>query len=164
MDILYLNPTETARRRSSSNNTLSLWLYQVTENEHLKNQPVTRSNGPNSFNEIPLALNLYYLVTPFGPTDGNPNGELLLLGKVMQAMYDNPTLIVQAPLNNVFEELRVILCRLTLEELTRIWEALKEPYRLSVCYQIRVTRVDSNRIQQGARVVEAHSVYGETPV
>ena len=44
---------------------------------------------------------------------------------------------------NIAEELRIIFCRLTLEELTRIWDALREPYRLSVCYQVRVSRICS---------------------
>jgi hypothetical protein len=161
MDLVFTNPTETARRRSSTNK-LSMWLYQITENEYLKNQPPLRGNGHTSQQDPPLALNFYYLITPFGPTDGSPDAELLLLGKVMQVMYDNPTLFVQSPADNVFEELRVILCRLSLEELTRVWEALREPYRLSICYQVRVTRVDSSRIAQKARVVQADHDYGNT--
>jgi hypothetical protein len=162
MDIVFTNPTETARRRSSSNK-LSLWLYQVTENEFLKNQPPARGNGHNSLQETPLVLNLYYLVTPFGPTDGTTDGELRLLGKLMQVFYDSATLYVQSPSDNIFEELRLILCRLSLEELTRIWEALREPYRLSVCYQVRVAHIDSSRIPEGARVVESNSDYGSVP-
>lgn len=162
MDIVFTNPTETARNRSSRT-TLSVWLYQVTENEFMKNQPPARANGHTALAETPLALNLYYLITPFGPTDSAPDRELQLLGKVMQVMYDNATLMVRVPADNVFEELRVILCRLTLEELTRIWEALRESYRLSVCYQVRVTQIDSARVETKARVVQSDSLYGEVP-
>ncbi len=69
----------------------------------------------------------------------------MLLGKTMQILYDNATIFLEDAASNIFEELRVIFCRLTLEELTRIWESLREPYRLSVCYLIRVTRIDSRR-------------------
>jgi hypothetical protein len=155
-NIVFANPTEAIR---DSDNQLSLWLYQVTENEFLKNQPVTRGNGHTSTQETPLALNLFYLITPLPPS--GEAFDLLLLGSAMQAMYDNAILVIRNPANGVNEEVRIILCRLSLEELTRIWEALREPYRLSVCYQVRVTRIDSRRIPQNARVVESHSNYGD---
>ena len=62
--IVFTNPTETHQQPS---NRLSLWLYRVTENEFLKNQPATRANGANSTRPAPLALNLDYLVTPVRP-------------------------------------------------------------------------------------------------
>lgn len=150
--IVFKNPTETAR---DSDNRLSLWLYQITENEFLKNQPMLRGNGHDTAQFPPLALNLFYLITPFAPA-GDPESEQLLLGKTMQVLYDNATVLLRDTTKGeeVAEELRIIFCRLTLEELTRIWEALQEPYRLSVCYQVRVTRIDSHRKPSHARVVE----------
>jgi hypothetical protein len=56
-----------------------------------------------------------------------------------------------------------VLCRLTLEELTRIWEALREPYRLSVAYQVRVTHIDSERTLGSGRVQEGQRDYGSVP-
>src|SRR5687768_1169162 len=135
--IVFRNPTETAR---DSANRLSLWLYQIAENEFVKNQPMLRANenGRHTTTQFPpLGLNLFYLVTPFAPSG---EADHLLLGKTMQVFYDNATILLQDIDNAIAEEVRVILCRLTLEELTRIWDALKEPYRLSVCYQVRVTR------------------------
>jgi hypothetical protein len=161
--IVFKNPTETAQ---DSANRLSLWLYQITENEYVKNQPMVRSNGRNAggagnkhsaLQFPPLALNLFYLVTPFTPSG---ESDQLLLGKAMQLMYDNATILLQNPADGIAEDLRIILCRLTLEELTRIWEALQEPYRLSVCYQVRVTRVDSARTQTQPRVVELDAAFG----
>jgi hypothetical protein len=146
--IVFSNPTQAAR---DSANRLSLWLYQITENEFMKNQPPSRANGHQTLQFPPMALNLYYLVTPFA-TDGE--SDHLLLGKTLQALYDNANVLLQDPGDEVFEELRIIFCRLTLEELTRIWEALREPYRLSVCYQVRVLRVESQRRTEQARVVE----------
>ncbi len=153
-DIVFTNPTQTARDHSKR---LSLWLYQVTENEFLKNKPPERANGHDTLAETPLALNLYYLATPF--TD-SPEHDLQLLGLVMRALYENTTIPVRSA-DEVFEDLRVILCRLSLEELTRIWEALREPYRLSVSYQVRVTRINTSRVLQRARVVESDHNYGD---
>jgi Pvc16 N-terminal domain len=159
-DIVFTNPVETARQ---SANRLSLWLYQITENEFVKNQPLLRAerNGDRGVRAtaqfLPLALNLFYLVTPFATVGApDPPADQILLGKTMQVLYDNAVILLRdpTPQETVMEELRVIFCRLTLEELTRIWEALQEPYRLSVCYQVRVTRIDSQRRLDQTRVVE----------
>jgi hypothetical protein len=63
-------------------------------------------------------------------------------------------MILRDPTNNIAEELRVVMCNLNLEQLTRIWEALQQPYRLSICYQIRVTEIDSRRDSTNARIIE----------
>lgn len=157
--IAFSNPKEVHGKDSLK---LSVWLYQVTENEFLKNQPPVRLNNGNPLQEVktPLALNLYYLMTPNTP---NTEKELEILGFVMRVLYDNPTIYINDPQDGVFEELRLILCRLNLEELTRIWEALQEPYRLSVCYKVTVVRVDSSAVSQKGRVVEANNDYGDVP-
>jgi len=152
-DIVFSNPTETAR---NSANRLSLWLYQVTENEFQKNQPVSPGGAHTLTRDPPLVLNLFFLVTPFAPSR---EFDLLLLGTTMQTLYDSPIVLLRNPQEEVFEDLRIVLCRLTLEELTRIWEALREPYRLSVCYQVRVSHIDSRRTSHGARVVELTGEY-----
>jgi hypothetical protein len=154
--IVFSNPTETAR---DSANRLSLWLYQVTENEFVKNQPAVRANG-DDVQYPPLALNLSYLLTPFG-TSGE--ADHLLLGKSMQVFYDNAITLLRDPLANIFEELRIVLARLTLDDLSGVWESLREPYRLSVAYHVRVTRVDSLRQTPAVRVIDRVASYGEVP-
>jgi hypothetical protein len=161
--IVFLHPSAAARNAS---NRLSLWLYQVTENEFVKNQPPQPVNGNNRAQAPPLALNLFYLITPFGAaSDTDPaagESDLRLLGKTMQVLYDNAIIYLRDAQDNVAEELRVILSQLTLEEQTRIWEALQEPYRLSVCYQVRVIHVDSQRIVNLARVAERSAGFTDT--
>lgn len=158
-EIVFKNPTETAR---DSANRLSLWLYHITENEFAKNRPMVRRATPDTLSADlqfpPLALDFYYLVTPFGPT-----GEMdqMLLGKTMQVLYDNAVIYVRNEANEVTEEVRVVFSRLSLEELTRIWESLREPYRLSVCYQIRVTHIESTRQPGGGRVLERTLGYAD---
>lgn len=158
--IVFLNPTETAKDPARK---LSLWLYQITENEFVKNQPLirTQGNGSNGQAQVqfpPLALNLFYLVTPFASSNtDNGESDHLLIGKTMQAFYDNAsTLLTGDPDDEEVssEELHLIFRRISLEELTRVWEALQEPYRLSVCYEVRVTRIDSQRDRRYGRVVE----------
>jgi hypothetical protein len=155
--IVLANPTETARE---SSNRLSLWLYQVSENEHVKNQPAIRANGADSTQPAPLALNLLYLLTPFAPSG---EADHLLLGKLLQVLYDNAVVLLRDLDDDVAEELHIVLSRLTLEELTRVWEALREPYRLSVGYQVRVSRVDSQRRAAYQRVVDRAAGFGVRP-
>jgi uncharacterized protein DUF4255 len=155
LNIVFLNPTDTAKEAS---NRLSLWLYQVTENEFLKNAPPVRMGNGHGQVQPPLAVNLHFLITPFGDTS---EASLLLLGKVMEVLYDNAIIVIRDSNDSVFEELRINLSRLTLEELSRVWEALIEPYRLSVCYEVRVMHIDSRRTLEGARVVNVEYGFGE---
>jgi hypothetical protein len=43
---------------------------------------------------------------------------------------------------------------MTLEEITRIWEALDESYRLSVSYEVTVIAVDPEQEPAGAGIVQ----------
>jgi Pvc16 N-terminal domain len=155
--ITFSNPTD-ARRDAT--NRLSLWLYQITENEHVKNAAPT-PNGNGTANHLPpMALNLFYLMTPLTTSGEN---DQQLIAKSMQVLYDNAVVMVRNADNLVAEELRIIFCRIELEQLTRIWEALQEPYRLSICYQVRVAHIDSLRLVPTARVTEAHAGLGQSP-
>jgi len=158
--IVFSNPTETLQNNA---NRLSLWLYRIEENEFIKNQPMVRRDGNGDQLNLaypPLSLDLSYLITP---TTGNPEQDLLLLGRTMQVLYENSVLVLSNPQEDVQEELKIILGRISLEELTRIWEALNEPYRLSVCYRVRVTQVDSERVLSAPPVSESARGYGEVP-
>lgn len=134
--IVFLNPTDTAK---DSSNRVSLWMYLIAEDEFAKNAPNARiSDTSEQF--PPLGLDLYYLLTPFGTS---ADADLLILGRAMQALYGSGRTTLVNPAAQVAENLSITLFRRTLDELSRVWEALEEPYRLSVCYQVRMSRVDS---------------------
>jgi hypothetical protein len=150
--IVFSNPTETAR---DSANRVSLWLYLIAENEFIKNAPPQRiTDTTEQF--PPLALDLYYLLTPFGPSG---EADLLIIGRAMQALYDSARTTLIDTSAGVAEDLGISLFRRTLDELSRVWEALQEPYRLSVCYQVRLTRIDSTISTTGQPVLEMTSDY-----
>src|SRR5690606_31234794 len=88
-DIVFTNPTQAA---AVGQNRLSIWLHHITENEFEKNRQPRRANGANQHRMPPLALNLFYLITPFAPNAQEPTAEHILLGKVMQVFYDNAIL------------------------------------------------------------------------
>lgn len=131
---------------------VSLWLYRAVRNGHTLNNPPER-DAANRLLRHPLPVNLYYLVTPIAQ---NSDDEQLLLGRVLQIFNDHGTvrgpLLVDA-LAGGTEEFRLSLEPLSLEELTRVWDALKEPYQLSVSYLVQVVSIDSAREPVGIGAV-----------
>ena len=84
----------------------------------------------------------------------------------MQVLYDRAILEgtdLVGSLANSGQELRVILNPVSLEETSRVWQALEMSYRLSVCYTVRVAIVDSTREQFLQPVLQKTSRYGGTP-
>src|SRR5262245_52439714 len=139
---------------------LSIYLYRIVEDPYTKNQFPVRGNGDH-LRKPPLTLDLNYLVTPLV---GNPREQQIVLGKVMQVLYDRTILQgsdLVGSLADSTDELRVILNPVTLEETTRVWQALEMSYRLSVCYVVRVVLVDSLREQALIPVIEKTTKYGE---
>ncbi len=123
---------------------ISVWLYRVTRNEHIQNHPVPRP-APNQAARQPIPINLHYLISFFM---NDVRDEQLLLGRVMQIFNDRPLLRgadLAGSLAGTDDEFRVYFETLTLEELTRIWASLQEPYRTSVTYLVESVRIDSTR-------------------
>ena len=145
---------------------LSLYLYRVVENPFNKNDPQVPGNG-SSLRKTPLALDLYYLVTP---RLGTARDHHIVLGKVLQVFYDRCELqgadfdFATSLLQGSDAQLRVILNPVTLEETTRIWQAMEMSYRLSVCYLVRVIFIDSLVEASAAPVVRRRSVSGQKQV
>lgn len=139
---------------------INLFLYRVVENPFAKNQewlPVGRGRRQYP----PLALNLFYMLTPFA---FDRLDEHRVLGEAMRVFYDHA--IVKTPrlkgaLEHSNEELKIDLCALDLEELTRIWNALSEAYKLSVCYEIRIPLIDSLTEEPTGRVIEFETQYSQ---
>jgi uncharacterized protein DUF4255 len=140
---------------------LSLFLFQVTENPFTKNQDLLAGSTPGVLRFPPLALTLFYVVTPFAR---NREIEHLLLGRVMQAFYDHAVLDTSAfadPGWSVPSELHIALASLSLEDLNRIWMALNQSkgYKLSVAYHVTPVPIDSGRELERERVVFKETHY-----
>ena len=52
------------------------------------------------------------------------------------------------------QALKVTLAPLSLEERTRVWHAVQRPYRLSISYEVRVVRLDSEVFDRARPVRE----------
>ncbi len=145
--------------RNDNNVRLSIYLYRIVENAFTKNSPPVRGLGGRQ-RKPPLTLDLFYLVTPLL---GSPREQQIVLGKVMQVLYDRAVLEgtdLAGSLAGSSQELHMILNPVSLEESTRVWQALDMGYRLSVCYVVRVAMVDSRREEALQPVVDRRNDYG----
>jgi len=146
--------------RDNDSVRLSIYLYRIVEDASTKNQFPVSGNG-GRLRKPPLTLDLHYLVTPLV---GLPREQQIILGKVMQVLYDRAILEgpdLKGSLADAAEQIRVILNPVTLEETTRVWQALEMSYRLSVCYVARVAMVDSRRERLDQPVLSKRAEYGE---
>ena len=122
--IVLMNPADAA---AQANHRLSLWLYQVQENEFVRNQPPQRvpSDARGAHDDQiqfpPQVLNLYYLLTP---STNSVEGDQMVLGRSMQIFNDNASLLLQSTEEvGTAEELRLSMCQRDLRELAEVWEA-----------------------------------------
>jgi hypothetical protein len=146
---------------------LTLFLYGVGENPHLKNQDFPEPD-PYRIQYPPLTLDLYYILTTYASTQVPDLTERTLeehriLGRAMRVLYDNAILrgtILQGRLAGRDEELRVTLNPLSLDELNKIWTSFpNRSYRPSVGYLVTPAAIDSVRTNDTGRVIIRDSRY-----
>ena len=124
---------------------LSLWLYRVIRDDQRLNDPPERLS-PNKFRPAPLPVRLHYLMTPVTNKNSDPETEQIILGRVLQAFHSHSVIRgadLQAEFVGTEVELKVRLEPMSLEEITRVWEALEGSYQLSVSYEVSVVNIDS---------------------
>jgi hypothetical protein len=152
---VWLNtPAEMSATRAG----LSVWLYRVTREEHTLNRPPERI-GPEDVRPAPLPVQLHYLLSPMtgSTSDDAPATEQVILGKVLQALHDRPQLR-GVHLADDFEGTRAVVSArlesLQIDQLARIWDALRTSYRTSVSYEVTVVDIESRRREHVGPPVE----------
>ncbi len=124
--------------------SLSLFLYRVSINEHLRNIP-DRARG-NGDGLVPLSLDLHYLMTVWA---GSALAEQLIIAWAMRQLYHHSVLDISSLSSeaewNAGDIIQVLPGEVSTEDMMRIWDALDPPYRLSVSYVARVVRIDADR-------------------
>ena len=144
---------------------LTLFLFRVTLNEHVRNVRPTprlrqrpssgRSGEAISYLPIegssPLSVDLHYLMTIWAD---NALSEQIILTWAMRQLHLYPTLDPSLLTHEADwhddDIIQVIPADLSTEDLMRIWDALEPSYRLSVPYIARVVRIDANPPESGA--------------
>jgi hypothetical protein len=136
---------------------ISLWLYRVVCDESRRNDPAKRVSA-TQLKPPPLPLRLHYLVTPITTRDhdGDPDTEQYLLGKVMQLFHTKPLFFgadLQGELTGTSAELQITMDTMSLDDITRVWDALEGSYQLSVSYQVGIVDIDSANEPDGVTPV-----------
>ena len=144
---------------------LSIFLFEIMEDESARNLPLVRQNQNNSIviKKPPMALQLNYLFTPWTK---NFETDQQLLGRVLRLFYENAILsgsVLQGVLAGSPNSLKVTLHALTLEERTRVWLALTRPYRTSLSYGVRVVNIDVTQSQTTAPVTNGRLSSSQVP-
>ena len=146
-----------------TNNTirLSLFLYQVSENVHMRNQEL-QIFDPVTLNYPPITLDLFYMLTSY-PSLGNPDvtertkDEHSILGRAIQVLYENSIIAgtaLKGNLSEKYDELHITMSHLSLDDITKIWNTFQDkPFRPSVCYLVTPVMIDSTRMMSTQRVV-----------
>jgi hypothetical protein len=126
---------------------LSVWLYRIVRDEMTLNRPPERIS-PTLTRRVPLPVRLHYLFTPVLQSkeeDATQTGHVIL-GKVLQCFHDRAQLF-GTDLHDDFAGtdslVTVRLEGLSVDELTRLWDALDSPYRTSVSYEVTVVDVEA---------------------
>jgi len=138
---------------------LSVWLYRVVRDETRLNDPPTirpAAAGGVEMVPPPLPLRLHYLVTPLA--DQAPDTEQKILGRVLRTFHTRPLLsgtALQGDLIGTGTEIAVRLESLTLDEMSRVWEALEGSYQLSVSYEVTLALIASNTVPLRPSIVES---------
>jgi Pvc16 N-terminal domain len=126
---------------------VSVWLYRIVRDEDRLNQPRPRP-APNEEQRRPLPLRLHYLITPIGAADrvNAAETEHALIGKVLQVFHDQPALRgpdLEDDFVGTATELTLRLESLSLEETTRVYEALARSFQVCISYEVSVVTIVS---------------------
>lgn len=137
--------------------TLTLFLYRVTMNQHLRS--ARRSADPMELS-IPLSIDLHYLLTVW--TDDVAREHTILAWTMLQLqqhpVFDASSLAPTAGWS-VGEHVQVLPEELPPDEIMRLWDSLDPSYRLSVSYTARVVRIEGDSVR-GRPVVERELLLG----
>ena len=116
---------------------LSMFLYRIAENSHLKNIDSGQSYymNPILLQKPPIALDLYYLMAPFG----NSEQRLVTLENIIQFFHSNPVIneISLSPevLESGNKEIKILMNDITVEQLNSLWNMFPNTqYRPIVSY------------------------------
>lgn len=125
----------------------SLYLYHIDLDKHLRGQrPLADRTRDDLFHNPPMPVQLRYLFTP---TASSAETNLSILGRVLQHVHDHPTItsLNGTPMDDsrgaASPALRLRPDLLSLEQLTQLWNALSQPYRLSASFLVEVVAIDS---------------------
>ena len=136
---------------------VNLYLFRVAECPFTRNRdwPGDRATPPSGFPA--LSLELSYLLTPYSPAPDSTasvgDDAHTMLGAAMLVLHENPVLnkvhipgfdadsALPANVLNSYEQVKVTLAATSIDELSKIWSTINQPYRLSVAYHVSLIQL-----------------------
>lgn len=158
-DLVVTTRTLDAARKDVTGSSLNLFLYQAVVNAAWQNTDLPRQVRPGESGHPPLALNLHYLITAYGPDDGDQNVvNHRVLCAAMSVLHDHPVLSAAeigtaVPGNDLadqIERIRLTPTWLTIDDMSKLWSAFQSQYRISAAYEVTVVLIDSTRPTRSA--------------
>lgn len=144
---------KTRGNNANQGNQVNLFLYQTQLSASWRNSDMPGVK-PGETGHAPLPLNLYYLLTAYGPD--NDDVDLIghqLLGRAMSVLHDNPVLgmaqieaaLPDTDLHRQLERVRITPQPLSLEDMSKLWTTFQTQYRTSISYEVSVVLIESKR-------------------
>lgn len=149
---------EVATAAPGLDGALTLLLYRVTANEHVRNASRVDERGREN---VPLSVDLHYLLTAWAST---ALAEHTLLAWAARQLQQRPTLD-QSSLTSeagwsAGDVIHLVPAELSVEDMMRVWDGLEPSYRLSMSYVARVVRIDTEGVPPGPPVVARRLGFG----
>jgi hypothetical protein len=143
-------PLDQVRTGSERPSQVNLFLYQTETNTALSNSNPPGRARSGELARPALALDLNYLVTAFGEDDDETDGHELL-GRAMSVLHDHPVLsggeieaaLPASDLGDQVERVKTSPLPLSVDEISKLWNAFQTQYRLSAAYHASVVLIDS---------------------
>jgi hypothetical protein len=158
--------------KDEATSKINLFLYQTVVNAAWRNMDMPRQVRPGESGSPPLALNLHYLITAYGPDDADKGSmSHRLLGAAMSVLHDYTVLERQEirtalkdnDLADQFERLRITPLALGVEEMSKLWMIFQTQYRISAAYEVTVILIDSRNPVKAALPVLKRGDDGRGP-
>jgi hypothetical protein len=138
---------------------VSLYLYRVTVNDHLRN---TRPHRAPELSQQPLPLDLHYLLSVWS---GSAETEQFLLAWAMRHLHEHPILDRSSLTPDggwaPDEVVHIVPDELSNEDLLRLWDTITPSYRISYSYVARVIQLEPSRSVEAVPVVAKRSRFAE---
>jgi hypothetical protein len=130
-----LSPDAAREDKDEADCQVSVYLFHVTPDKFHRNTfPL---GGPAQTNASqPFALTLYYLVTAWAKASFRYEQQAMSIA--LKCFHEKPSLSVTDPIDKREEGFTLTIEPQTVDEITRLWQAINLPLRLSAIYRVGV--------------------------
>ncbi len=150
----------------SENNQLTLYLYHIEEEAQGGLGAGYYSEDSETQRVRPAQYILHFLMTPHSkaPAQMRQADQYRIMGAALQTLRDNPVIPQRCLSGSLAAEnaqIHVMLDRVSMEQLVKIWNNTSKDYKLSAVVTVTGVTIDSARTRRVPRVTEVVIGTGE---